>query len=204
MGGVMERLWNSAAGAVSEPWRQWRLSPAAAILARHSGLFDRRRNPSNSQWGGVTASMHSRRPRPPRALHRRFHRMKLRLIAVAVAALALIAGNAVAQDTSSEKGKLSYALGYDLGRNASESGEQVDVEYHRQRPAGRLGEEAAGGAGRPAAHGRAEHAEAPAGQGEGRVRQGRRHQQDQERWLPRQQQGQGRREVPARAACSTA
>lgn len=53
--------------------------------------------------------------------------MKLRLIAVAVTALALIAGNAVAQDTSSEKGKLSYALGYDLGRNASESGEQVDV-----------------------------------------------------------------------------
>lgn len=53
--------------------------------------------------------------------------MKLRLIAVAVAALALTAGHAVAQDTSSEKGKLSYALGYDLGRNASESGEQVDV-----------------------------------------------------------------------------
>jgi peptidylprolyl isomerase len=53
--------------------------------------------------------------------------MKLRLIAVAVTALALIAGNAVAQDTSSEKGKLSYALGYDLGRNAAESGEQVDV-----------------------------------------------------------------------------
>lgn len=53
--------------------------------------------------------------------------MKLRLIAAAVAALALTAGNAVAQDTSSEKGKLSYALGYDLGRNAIESGEQVDV-----------------------------------------------------------------------------
>ncbi|MGO4781908.1 FKBP-type peptidyl-prolyl cis-trans isomerase N-terminal domain-containing protein, partial [Lysobacter sp. 2RAB21] len=41
--------------------------------------------------------------------------------------MALTAGNAVAQDTSSEKGKLSYALGYDLGRNAVESGEQVDV-----------------------------------------------------------------------------
>ncbi|MDR7134115.1 peptidylprolyl isomerase [Lysobacter niastensis] len=53
--------------------------------------------------------------------------MKLRLIAAAVAALALTAGNAVAQDTSTEKGKLSYALGYDLGRNAIESGEQVDV-----------------------------------------------------------------------------
>ena len=53
--------------------------------------------------------------------------MKLRLIAVAVAALTLTAGHAVAQDTSSEKGKLSYALGYDLGRNAGESGEALDV-----------------------------------------------------------------------------
>lgn len=53
--------------------------------------------------------------------------MKLRLIAAAVAALFLVAGNAVAQDTSTEKGKLSYALGYDLGRNAVESGEQVDI-----------------------------------------------------------------------------
>jgi peptidylprolyl isomerase len=52
--------------------------------------------------------------------------MKLRLIAAAVAALVL-AGNAVAQDTSTEKGKLSYALGYDLGRNAIESGEPIDV-----------------------------------------------------------------------------
>ncbi|MDQ3289228.1 MAG: FKBP-type peptidyl-prolyl cis-trans isomerase [Pseudomonadota bacterium] len=53
--------------------------------------------------------------------------MKLRLIAVAVATLALTVGNAVAQDTSSEKGKLGYALGYDLGRNAIESGENLDV-----------------------------------------------------------------------------
>ncbi|KGM52323.1 peptidylprolyl isomerase [Lysobacter concretionis Ko07 = DSM 16239] len=53
--------------------------------------------------------------------------MKLRLIAVAVAALTLTAGQAFAQDTSSEKGKLSYALGYDLGRNAAESGEALDV-----------------------------------------------------------------------------
>jgi peptidylprolyl isomerase len=53
--------------------------------------------------------------------------MKLRLIAVAVAALTLTAGHAVAQDTSTEKGRLSYALGYDLGRNASESGEALDV-----------------------------------------------------------------------------
>ncbi|RPE77017.1 FKBP-type peptidyl-prolyl cis-trans isomerase N-terminal domain-containing protein [Vulcaniibacterium tengchongense] len=53
--------------------------------------------------------------------------MKLRLIAVATTALILAAGQAAAQDTSTEKGKLSYALGYDLGRNAIESGEQLDV-----------------------------------------------------------------------------
>lgn len=53
--------------------------------------------------------------------------MKLRLIAATVAALLLAGGSAVAQDTSTEKGKLSYALGYDLGRNAVESGEQVDI-----------------------------------------------------------------------------
>lgn len=52
--------------------------------------------------------------------------MKLRLLAVALAALT-IAGTAAAQDTTSEKGKLSYALGYDLGRNLIESGEAVDV-----------------------------------------------------------------------------
>ena len=52
--------------------------------------------------------------------------MKLRSLVVAVAAFAM-AGSALAQDVSSEKGKLSYALGYDLGRNAVESGEQVDI-----------------------------------------------------------------------------
>lgn len=53
--------------------------------------------------------------------------MKLRLLAAALAALTLTAGAAAAQDTTSEKGKLSYALGYDLGRNLIESGEAVDV-----------------------------------------------------------------------------
>ena len=52
--------------------------------------------------------------------------MKLRLLAVALTAITLSAGAASAQDVSSEKGKLSYALGYDLGRNLAESGEQVD------------------------------------------------------------------------------
>ncbi|HST43613.1 MAG TPA: FKBP-type peptidyl-prolyl cis-trans isomerase N-terminal domain-containing protein [Luteimonas sp.] len=53
--------------------------------------------------------------------------MKLRLLAVTLAALTLTAGAAAAQDTTSEKGKLSYALGYDLGRNLAESGEAIDV-----------------------------------------------------------------------------
>lgn len=53
--------------------------------------------------------------------------MKLRLIAVAIATLTLATGQVVAQDTSTEQGKLSYALGYDLGRNAAESGETLNV-----------------------------------------------------------------------------
>jgi peptidylprolyl isomerase len=53
--------------------------------------------------------------------------MKLRLLAAALAALTLAAGAASAQDMTSEKGKLSYALGYDLGRNLAESGEAIDV-----------------------------------------------------------------------------
>lgn len=55
--------------------------------------------------------------------------MKLRSIAVAVAALALT-GNALAQDTASEKGKLSYYFGYDYGNNLAEltgRGEQLDI-----------------------------------------------------------------------------
>lgn len=55
--------------------------------------------------------------------------MKLRYITVAVAALALT-GNALAQDTTSEKGKLSYYFGYDYGNNLAEltgRGEQLDI-----------------------------------------------------------------------------
>ncbi len=55
--------------------------------------------------------------------------MKLRSIAVAVAALALT-GTAIAQDISSEKGKLSYYFGYDYGNNLAEltaRGEQLDI-----------------------------------------------------------------------------
>ncbi|MCD9031545.1 FKBP-type peptidyl-prolyl cis-trans isomerase [Luteimonas sp. Y-2-2-4F] len=53
--------------------------------------------------------------------------MKLRLLAASLAALSLTAGSLAAQDTSTEQGRLSYALGYDLGRNLIESGEQIDV-----------------------------------------------------------------------------
>ncbi|MFL6592327.1 MAG: FKBP-type peptidyl-prolyl cis-trans isomerase N-terminal domain-containing protein [Luteimonas sp.] len=54
--------------------------------------------------------------------------MKLRLLAAAtLAALTLTGGAALAQDTSSPKGQLSYALGYQLGREAAESGETLDV-----------------------------------------------------------------------------
>lgn len=54
--------------------------------------------------------------------------MKLRLLAATVAALTLVAGSAFAQTTPApNKNDLSYALGYDLGRNLVESGEAVDV-----------------------------------------------------------------------------
>lgn len=56
--------------------------------------------------------------------------MKFRLMAVATAALVLSAGLANAQDTTSEKGKLSYALGYDAGMNIAGlagRGEQIDI-----------------------------------------------------------------------------
>ncbi|UIT47182.1 FKBP-type peptidyl-prolyl cis-trans isomerase [Xylella fastidiosa subsp. multiplex] len=55
--------------------------------------------------------------------------MKLRLIAVAVATLALTS-NAFAQDITSEKGKISYYLGYQQGSALAEltgRGEQLDM-----------------------------------------------------------------------------
>ena len=73
--------------------------------------------------------------------------MKLRLLAAAIAATALLAGTAVAQDTTSEKGKLSYAIGYNTGAELAElteRGEAVDVNtvvkalqdaYGKQEPA---------------------------------------------------------------------
>ena len=55
--------------------------------------------------------------------------MKLRLLAVALAAITL-AGTAAAQDTTSEKGKLSYAIGYNTGSELSDlssRGEAIDI-----------------------------------------------------------------------------
>ncbi len=51
--------------------------------------------------------------------------MMLRFGAVALAAL--IAGNIAAQDTASEKGKLSYAIGYEIGSDFVEKKMDVDV-----------------------------------------------------------------------------
>lgn len=53
--------------------------------------------------------------------------MKLRLLAAVVAAFTLTAGLSFAQDMNSEKGKLSYAFGYDFARNLAESGEELDT-----------------------------------------------------------------------------
>lgn len=51
--------------------------------------------------------------------------MKLRWLVVSVALLGMAGANA--QDTTSEKGKLSYAVGYQLGREMAERGIDLDV-----------------------------------------------------------------------------
>ena len=73
--------------------------------------------------------------------------MKLRLLSASVLAMTLVVGSAAAQDTTSEKGKLSYYFGYEFGgnlQNLIERGEQVDIEslvkgvrdaYAKQNPA---------------------------------------------------------------------
>jgi FKBP-type peptidyl-prolyl cis-trans isomerase len=50
--------------------------------------------------------------------------MRLRLLAVVVACLGTSV--AMAQDVTSDKGKISYAVGYDLGRSLDERGVDVD------------------------------------------------------------------------------
>src|SRR5690606_34431958 len=57
-------------------------------------------------------------------------RMKVRLLAASLAALILVSATASAQDTSSERGKLSYAIGFNTGVELAElaaRGEAVDV-----------------------------------------------------------------------------
>ncbi len=53
--------------------------------------------------------------------------MKLRLLAATLVALTLTGGTALAQDTSSSKGQLSYALGFQFGNQLLSSGEPLDV-----------------------------------------------------------------------------
>lgn len=56
--------------------------------------------------------------------------MKVRLLAATLAAMTLVSAAASAQDTSSEKGKLSYAIGFNTGVELAEltaRGEAVDV-----------------------------------------------------------------------------
>jgi len=73
--------------------------------------------------------------------------MKLRLLAASLAALSLTAGMASAQDLTSERGKLSYAIGFNTGAELAElsmRGETVDISavvkaiqdaYARKEPA---------------------------------------------------------------------
>ncbi len=73
--------------------------------------------------------------------------MKLRLLAASLAALTLVSGMAAAQDTSTERGRLSYAIGYNTGVELAQlaaNGEAVDVNtvikaiqdaYARKEPA---------------------------------------------------------------------
>ncbi|NLW96679.1 FKBP-type peptidyl-prolyl cis-trans isomerase N-terminal domain-containing protein [Luteimonas wenzhouensis] len=56
--------------------------------------------------------------------------MKVRLLAASLAAMTLVSAAASAQDTTSERGKLSYAIGFNTGVELAElaaRGEQVDV-----------------------------------------------------------------------------
>jgi peptidylprolyl isomerase len=53
--------------------------------------------------------------------------MKLRLLAATLVVLTLTGGTALAQDMSSPKGQLSYALGYQFGNQLISSGESLDL-----------------------------------------------------------------------------
>lgn len=51
--------------------------------------------------------------------------MKLRFMVALVATLSM--GAALAQETTSEKGKLSYAMGYEIGKGLTERGLEIDL-----------------------------------------------------------------------------
>jgi len=53
--------------------------------------------------------------------------MKLRLLTASLALLPLVAGSAVAQDLTSERGKLSYAIGFNTGVELAELGQRGEV-----------------------------------------------------------------------------
>ena len=52
----------------------------------------------------------------------------MRLVLALIVLIALMAGPAMAQDVTSEKGKLSYAIGWDIGGDIKRRGAEFDVE----------------------------------------------------------------------------
>ena len=65
---------------------------------------------------------------------------------LALAAM-LAAGSALAQDTTSDKGKLSYAIGFQIGSGLADRKMDVDIATVTERDPGRVRQEAAGRAG---------------------------------------------------------
>src|SRR5690606_29054305 len=115
--GWMNRPRELAARGLVTGRRQWRLSPPVVILARPAG-------------GGLTAPCRVWAGIPADRTPLESDRMKVRLLAASLAALILVSATASAQDTSSERGKLSYAIGFNTGVELAElaaRGEAVDV-----------------------------------------------------------------------------
>jgi FKBP-type peptidyl-prolyl cis-trans isomerase len=53
--------------------------------------------------------------------------MKLRVTVALLAAIGMSAGSVMAQDVTSEKGQLSYAIGYNLGKDFADKNMDVDI-----------------------------------------------------------------------------
>ena len=73
------------------------------------------RYPSVSYRGGSTAPCRIWAGLRPIEPPLESDRMKVRLLAASLAAMTLVSAAASAQDTTSEKGKLSYAIGFNTG-----------------------------------------------------------------------------------------